>query len=171
MSTQYANMLRQRMYEGNQMGGALMGGALDGAALLAPYGSAEKEARSLLWKGKHPGRVSRGKMPEGKEKEELKAKLKAGRDKNHADLVLWYNSFKINNNRQPTGHEIKVAKATQALERAKLRSKNPSRAGETAAAKSLMTPKQLDDFNVANNKVNAALAARNKLISDVLRSK
>lgn len=30
MSTQYANMLRQRMYENNQMGGALMGGYMGG---------------------------------------------------------------------------------------------------------------------------------------------
>lgn len=170
MSTQYANMLRQRMYENNQMGGALMGGYMggyEGAAMHKAFGKTAREAQKAAWKAAHPDRVFPTKTAE--EKAAFSAKMKALREARWQDEENWYQAQIASTGREPTTKEIKVHRAKEALARAEKGPAYKSKKGLASAAKSRMSQSQLAELARADRAIADNTKTRNRLISEAAK--
>ena len=167
MTTQYANMLRQRMYESNQLGGALMGGALGGygyeGAAMMPGKYVKREDRKV-----DAEKSAKAKARYAKNEAEIKKARAAASDAKYSALQDWYNRFKEEKKVAPTSHEIRIAKAELALQRAREKKAAKSKKGDTALAKSRMSAEQKSQYEKFNDAANASRKEANRIISNAL---
>lgn len=166
----YRDLLRQRYaQEPSMSGSALMGGMLggyEGAAILPKFGKAARDAQKAEWKRDHPERKYNGPVKGSAEAKAIGAKMHAAKARNYAKLEEWYNNQTIaNGGKNPTAHQIRIARAELALERAKEKPKYESKAGETREALKKLNPQQREAYDRANAAKNAAAREMNRLLS------
>lgn len=165
----YRDLLRQKYEQGHQMSGsALMGGVMggyEGAAILPAFGADAREKQKAQYKLKHPERKYNGPVKGSVEAKEAGKRLQAARERNYAELAVWYDQqTTANGGKNPTAQQIRIARAELALARAKRKPTYKSKAGATQAALSKMSAQQRSAYDAAAAARNAALRDMNRII-------